>query len=121
MDKILMKNMAFFGNHGVLSEETTLGQKFFVDAVLHTNTKQAGLTDEVDNTTSYAEVYEVIKDIVENRTFKLLEALSETIASEVLEKFELVSMIDITIRKPEAPVAGIFDYFGIEIRRERNE
>ncbi len=35
MDKITMKNMQFFGRHGVLPEEKTLGQKFFVDAELY--------------------------------------------------------------------------------------
>ncbi|RUX35071.1 hypothetical protein EOA33_36345, partial [Mesorhizobium sp. M4A.F.Ca.ET.050.02.1.1] len=31
---IRMKNCAFFARHGVLDEEETLGQRFYVDAAL---------------------------------------------------------------------------------------
>ncbi len=37
MDKILMKNMSFYGYHGVMAEEKVLGQKFFIDVVLEVN------------------------------------------------------------------------------------
>jgi dihydroneopterin aldolase len=30
-----------------------------------------------------------------------------------------VQKIKVRIKKPEAPVAGIFDYFGVEMERER--
>lgn len=119
-DKIIMSNMAFFGYHGVLSEEKSIGQKFFVDANLYMDTKKAGISDDMLNGVSYADVYNVIKDIVENRQFDLIEALAENIASSVLDKFELLEGIDVRIKKPEAPVAGIFDYFGVEIYRGRN-
>lgn len=119
-DKIIMSNMAFFGYHGVLKEENTIGQKFFVDAKLYMDTKEAGQTDDMNKGVSYAEVYDVIKVIVEDKQFNLIEALAENIASEVLAKFELLEGIKVTIKKPEAPVAGIFDYFGVEIYRGRH-
>ena len=34
MDKIILKNMAFYAYHGVLAEEKVLGQKFYLDAEL---------------------------------------------------------------------------------------
>ncbi len=120
MDKIIMKNLAFFGYHGVLKEENVLGQKFFVDVDLYADLKKAGISDEVTDTIHYGEVYNIVKDIVENRRFKLLEALAENLASIVLDKFPLVNEIGVQIRKPEAPVNGIYDYFGVEIRRKRD-
>ena len=63
----------------------------------------------------------VIKDITENKKFNLIEALAENIASEVLEKFTLINQIMVRVKKPEAPVRGMFDYFAVEIRRDRNE
>jgi len=119
-DKIIMSNMAFFGYHGVLKEEKAIGQKFFVDANLYMDTQNAGLSDDMNKGVSYADVYDVIKEIVEKRNFDLIEALAETIASEVLNTFELLDGIEVRIKKPEAPVAGIFDYFGVEIYRGRN-
>lgn len=120
MDKILMKNLSFYGFHGVLPEENKLGQKFIVDASLYLDLKEAGASDEVSDTVSYAMVYEVIQYHLEIKQYKLLEALAENIAMEILKKYEKVQEIELTIKKPEAPVKGIFDYFAVEIRRKRN-
>lgn len=121
MDKILMSNLGFYGYHGLLKEESVLGQKFFIDIELYLSTKEAGLTDDMYKSVSYADVYEVVKDIVENKRYNLLEALAENISIKVLEQFQLVNGVMVRVRKPEAPVNGIFDYFGVEIRRDRNE
>lgn len=121
MDKILMQNLGFYGYHGLLKEESILGQKFFLDIELDVDTKEAGLTDDMTKSVSYADVYEVVKDIVVNKRFNLLESLAENIAKEVLNKFDLVKGIMVRVKKPEAPVNGIYDYFGVEIRRTKDE
>ena len=121
MDKILMSNLGFYGYHGLLKEEAVLGQKFFIDIELYLDTKEAGETDDMYKSVSYADVYEVVKEIVENKRFNLLEALAENIASEVLEKFDLIKGIMVRVKKPEAPVPGIYDYFGVEIKRTKDE
>lgn len=116
-----MKNMAFYGYHGVLPEEKKIGQKFFIDAILYLPLKEAGQTDDLTLSVSYAAVYATIKNIVENKPFDLLEAVAETICSQILSTYSLVQKVQVTVKKPEAPVAGIFDYFGVEIERERKE
>ncbi len=50
MDKIVMKSLAFFGYHGVMEEEETLGQKFFIDIELYTDLNKAGQSDKVEDT-----------------------------------------------------------------------
>lgn len=120
MDKIIMENMGFYGYHGVLEQEKTIGQKFFVDAYLYLPLKKAGETDDLNFSVSYADVYLAIKNIVTEEKFNLLEALAEKICSEVLSSFQDVQKITVRIKKPEAPVAGIFDYFGVEMERERS-
>jgi dihydroneopterin aldolase len=119
MDKIIMENMGFYGYHGVLKEEKTLGQKFFVDAYLYLSLKKAGETDNLNLSVNYGEVYETIKGIVTNERFDLLEGLAERICSEIFSSYPLVQKLLIRIKKPEAPVSGIFEYFGVEIERER--
>ena len=75
----------------------------------------------MNKSVSYADVYEVVKEIVENKRFNLLEALAENIAEEVLNKFDLLKGIMVRVKKPEAPVPGIYDYFGVEIKRAKDE
>jgi len=119
-DKIVMRNMSFYGYHGVMPEEKVLGQKFFIDVVLELDLKPAGTTDHVDDTVSYAEVFEVVKKHAAVERYHLLEALAENMASDILAGFEKLSAVNIEIRKPEAPVNGVFDHFGVQIRRERH-
>ena len=121
MDKIILSNLGFYGYHGVLEAEKVLGQKFFIDMELYLETKEAGQTDDMNKSVSYADVYEVVKEITEKRRFNLIEALAENIAKEVLDKFELINEVMVRVKKPEAPVNGIYDYFGVEIRRGRYE
>lgn len=113
--------MAFFSRHGVLTEEKILGQKFFIDAVLSLDLRQAGETDDLTYTVNYAEVYNMIRQIMENETYDLIETAAETICSDVLASCPAVNEITVTVKKPEAPVAGIFDYFAVEITRRRDE
>ena len=46
-DKIKIEDLEVFANHGVFPEENVLGQKFVVSAVMYTDTRRAGLTDEL--------------------------------------------------------------------------
>lgn len=121
MDKIILKDMAFYGYHGLLKEESVLGQKFFIDIEIETDTKEAGINDDFTKTINYAEVYEITREFTEDKRFNLIEALAENIAAEVLNRFDIAHSVMVRIRKKEAPVKGIFDYMGVEIRRYQNE
>lgn len=116
-----MNNLAFYGFHGVLDEEKTLGQKFFVDIELSLDLSGAGTSDRVEQTVSYADVYDDIKYFVESARYNLIEALAENICNMLLAKYPALQETMVRIKKPEAPIRGIFDYVGIEIRRGRNE
>jgi dihydroneopterin aldolase len=119
MDKIIMENMAFYGNHGVLPEEKALGQKFFVDAYLGLPLKKAGENDDLNFSVNYGAVYETIKEVVTEECFDLLEALAERLCNAIFDAYPQVAEIRIRVKKPEAPVPGLFDFFGVEIERER--
>lgn len=119
MDKIIMQNMGFYGFHGVLEEEKTLGQKFFVDLEMNLDLSEAGRTDQVENTVSYADVYDDVKYFVESARYNLIEALAENICNMILAKYSQVMEVMVRVKKPEAPVRGIFDHFAVEIRRGR--
>ncbi|MDF2520843.1 MAG: dihydroneopterin aldolase [Clostridia bacterium] len=120
MDKILLKNLSFYGYHGVLEEENKLGQKFIINAVLYVDLEEACSSDSVYDTVNYAEVFEIIQYHATIMKYKLIEALAQNIINEIFQKHKRVQEIEITVKKPEAPVNGIYDYLGVEIRRRRN-
>ena len=119
MDKIIMKGLIFHGYHGVLEEEKKLGQRFLVDAILYIDLKKAGKTDDLNYTVNYEEVYNMMEKVVRYEQYNLLEALAEKICEDILNSFDIVQKVDVKIKKPEAPVAGIFDYFAVQIERGR--
>ncbi|EAA0397768.1 dihydroneopterin aldolase [Listeria monocytogenes] len=121
MDKIYLNELVFYGYHGVLAEETKLGQTFRVSLILGLSTKKAGISDSVDDTVSYAEVYETVKEIVEGTPFKLIEALAEKIATEVLTGYPLLEEVTIKLIKPNPPIPGHYDSVAVEIERKRSD
>ena len=64
MDKITIQNLEVFAKHGVFPEENVLGQKFVLSAILYTDTRKAGLTDSLEDSTHYGEVSHFIKAFV---------------------------------------------------------
>ena len=124
-DKVLLRGLQFFGYHGVLKEETELGQRFIVDVELGVDTLRAGTTDDLEHTVNYAEVYEVVKtefpaDPVEARRLasKLIESVAEHIAAKILRRWGgQVLSVQVTVKKPHVAVGGIVDYLGVQICR----
>lgn len=121
LDKIYLNELVFYGYHGVLAEETKLGQTFRVSLILGLSTKKAGISDSVDDTVSYAEVYETVKEIVEGTPFKLIEALAEKIATEVLTGYPLLEEVTVKLIKPNPPIPGHYDSVAVEIERKRSD
>jgi 7,8-dihydroneopterin aldolase/epimerase/oxygenase len=119
LDKILLKGMQFYGYHGVFAEENKLGQRYVVDAELHMPLELPGQSDRIEDTVNYAEVQELIRDIVEKQTYHLIEAVAEKIASEVLRTYTSIYAITVRVLKPHPPVAIQFDGVTVEIHRKR--
>ncbi|MHC1721818.1 MAG: 2-amino-4-hydroxy-6-hydroxymethyldihydropteridine diphosphokinase [Aminipila sp.] len=117
MDRINIKKLEVFGKHGVLPEETVLGQKFLVNAVLYTDTRQAGITDDLDKSISYALVYQFITKFMQEHTFKLIEAVAEKLAEAMLCEFKGLESVELEIEKPWAPIGLPLQNVSIQIER----
>jgi len=118
-DRIVLANMQFDGRHGEHDWERATAQPFEVDVELRLDLGPAGRSDDLAKTVDYGRVFDIAREIVESRTFHLLEKLAETIATEVLVTFPLVDEIGVRVRKPKVKLSGKLDYAGVEIRRRR--
>lgn len=119
MDKIILKQMEFYGYHGLFPEEKRLGQRFYVDIELFTNLKQAGITDEMSCSIDYGHVYKIVKKVVEGETKNLIEAVAETIADKLLITFTTLKACKVKVIKPNPPIHGHYHSVAVEIYRER--
>ena len=118
-DRIVLQGMRFSGRHGLSDEERTATQPFEVDVELLTDLQPAGVDDDISKTVDYARVFEICHELVESTNFKLLEALAEGIAHEVLTAYPAAEVV-VRVRKLKVPVAGRLDFAAVEIRRARS-
>lgn len=118
MDKIMARRLRFYGCHGVLEEEKIRPQPFEVDLDMYLDLSAAGQSDDLLQTVSYDQVFHLVRHIVEKEHYNLIEALAERLAGAILADFP-IREVEVTVCKPEAPVAGDFEYFAVKIRRSR--
>ena len=118
-DRILLVNMRFDGRHGVHDWERESQQPFEVDVELVADLGPAGVADDLEKTVDYGRVFELVKDIVETRTYFLLEAIADAIATSVLDRHPAVEAVVVRVRKPKVRLPGALDYAGVEIERRR--
>jgi dihydroneopterin aldolase len=118
-DRVVLSGMAFQARHGVHDWEKVEAQRFEVDVELSLDLRPAGLDDDLTSTVDYGGVYDIVRQVVELRTFNLIEALADAIAREILGGDARVEEVVVRVRKPEVRLGGPLDYAGVEIRRVR--
>ncbi len=119
MDKIYLHKCAFYGYHGLFSEETKLGQRFYVDLELELDLEQAGKSDEMTDSIDYGAVYQSVKEIVEGKPYKLIEAVAESIATKLLAGFPKLLACRVKVDKPDPPIRGHYQGVSVEVYRGR--
>lgn len=120
-DRILLEGMHFHGYVGVNEFEKNDGQPFQVDLQLFCDHLQACETDQLEHTVDYGKVFDLVASTVEQARYGLIERLAGKIAENLLSAFALIQAVEVTVRKPKAPVKGDFDAMGIKILRERKD
>ena len=117
MDKICIDELKIFAHHGVFEHEKINGQNFYINVVLYVDTDKAGLTDELETSVDYGSVCQLIKKIMTENTFNLIETAAQSIAEAILFDYEPVISVDIEVRKPEAPIDMEFGSVSVKINR----
>jgi len=115
-----LARMVFYGYHGAYPEENRLGQQFVVDLDLRLDLAPAGRSDDLAKTVNYADVYALVKRIVQGPPVKLIETLAENIATAVLGSYTNINEATVSVTKPHPPFDAAFDGVTVELRRRRN-
>ena len=118
-DKIILSGMVFYGYHGASSSEQSLGQRFVVDLEAEYDLSAAGTTDSLVSTVNYSHLFKAVQGVIEGPSVKLLEALAERIAADVLGRFPVEAVL-VRVKKPEVPIkASIMEYAAVQVYRRR--
>lgn len=120
-DTIRLTGVRADGTHGVLDFEHARPQPFVVDTVLHVDLTRAGHTDDLNDTVNYGLIAERIVDIIHGPHVDLIERLAARIADAILTQHPLVTAVDVTVHKPNAPISVPFADVAVSISRTRDD
>jgi 7,8-dihydroneopterin aldolase/epimerase/oxygenase len=118
---IRIKKATFYGYHGVLSEEQTVGGKFEADVDLYTDFSKAAVDDNLSETIDYHKVYKFIYKLALEDKHYLIESLATKIADELLLNFKELQKVCVRVRKNNPPLGGVVDCVEVEVIKERKE
>ena len=120
MDTIRLKNMQFYGFHGVDKSEKHLGGRFEVDVEMQLSLTNSCDSDDLNDTVNYERIYKTVNACVSKDKFYLIEALANSIAKDILINYPINS-IKVRVRKPHAPVKGVLDTVEVELNRSKED
>ncbi len=118
-DTIFIKGVSIHARHGYLDYEAEVGQRFIIDLELTADIAEASRSDRLSDTVSYANVVATATAAFKDANYKLVERAAGAVAEAVLTAFPKVSAIKVTVHKPHAPIAAIFDDVGVVLTRYR--
>jgi dihydroneopterin aldolase len=120
MDKIIISGLRIFAYHGVNPEEKENGQPFVIDFPAELDLSVPCATDDVNDTVSYAKIIKTINACFTAEKYDLLERAAEVVCQTVLKQYKKIKAVEITLKKPEAPIKASFSWVGVSFRRERD-
>lgn len=121
MDEIRIRGLKIYGHHGVFDFEKREGQYFYINVDMMLDTQQAGISDDLTRSVSYAEVCEDVERLHTNTAYDLIETAAENTAIMILEKYPLVKSVTVEICKPQAPVSQEVENLSVCITRSRHQ
>lgn len=116
-DRITLTGIRVRAHHGVFDFEREQGQDFVIDLVAWLDLGPAASGDLLAQTVHYGELAEPVANAVASDPVDLIETVAERVARVVLS-FP-VERTEVTVHKPEAPIAVPFGDVAVTVVRDR--
>ena len=116
-DQIIVEDLQISAHHGVYGQENEKGQNFYISAVLDTDTRAAGMADDLGLSTNYGVVCRFLHTFLTEHTYKLIETAAEKASEALLLQFPYVRQVTMEVKKPEAPITVPFGSVSVKITR----
>lgn len=119
-DIVSIRRIAVFAYHGLYEEEARLGQRFEISLECRLDLAEAARSDDLNHGVSYADLIQLVQEIAVTERFNIIEALGGRIAEAVLSKHPKVLEVAVTVEKPHAAIAAIYESVAVTIHRSRS-
>ncbi len=120
MDQLIIKDLVLFGHHGVYQEEKNMGQKFVLDLVIDLDLLEACETDNLEYAINYAQLSHELTALFQRENYDLIERAAQVLCDYILNHYPKVQKVDLTLKKPWAPVLLELAYPAVRIQRSRH-
>lgn len=117
-DLLVLEGMSFYGYHGDTQAERTLGNRFHVDVEIRMDLAVAGRSDNIADTLDYSHAFALVREVVEDQQYSLIEAIASRIAETILADPRIDS-VKVRVGK-QPPIAGAIDRCSVIIERSGN-
>jgi 7,8-dihydroneopterin aldolase/epimerase/oxygenase len=118
-DTIEIIGLAFFGFHGALPEEKTLGQRFTLDIIATLDTNTVAESDALKDTVCYDTMAQIALHCATENRFRTLEALAHAIAKTLLQACSRLHTVRVRVEKPSVPIQAVLKFVAVSVNRTR--
>jgi dihydroneopterin aldolase len=84
---IRLEGLSVFGHHGARPYEKEAGQRLEVDLELEPDNTRAETSDRLADAVDYDALYRSVREVVEGKSYHLLETLAAQTAETILDRF----------------------------------
>ena len=111
---ILLQGLQYHAFIGVGEQEQVVGNDYVLDLRLGYPFAEAMESDVVDDTLNYADVFNVVSEVMKQPS-KLLEAAAGKIVKELCARYKRLESIDLKLVKKNPPMGADCDSTGVEL------
>lgn len=111
---ILLENVRLYAYHGVGEQERIVGNHYVINLKIKINVMDAVRSDSLEDTISYADVFEIVKKEMAIPS-KLLEHVAGRIISALRKTYPAIENIELKLSKNNPPMGADMDYASVLI------
>ena len=117
MGLIEIEGMQFYAFHGHFEAEQIVGNNFQVDIQFETDFSKAAISDNLNDTINYQEVYNLIKKEMQ-KTSRLLENVAQRILDSIFKAFPEINICKVKISKLNPPMGGEIEKVSVTLSKK---
>ena len=102
---IQLNAMKFYSYHGISLQETKVGNYFMVNISYICPSEKACISDDLNDTISYAAIYHVVKTEMDHPS-NLLEHIAKRISTALKSAFPQLMYLKVCVSKMNPPLGG---------------
>ena len=103
--RIEIRDIRIYANHGCLTEEELIGGKYIVDLDIDADLSASFDSDSLADTVDYVELSRIVREEMAVRS-KLIEHVANRILTRIKASNPLISSASVKVRKLAPPIEG---------------